>query len=727
MSTSDAEWVEALAEEVDAGEVVSLSPDTPAIESHRILNTAAAVPVAGDDRWDLSALNQDPGVSPVALVFTTPRATGVVYHPERIETLKRIAYLLINRRVPATVAMAPDSKPGSPYVPAPSVYQTLRALRRFMEWAEAIAEAEVLADCTPALMDQYANALAQRDIEDQSVRASLYPLWRLSQMAKWLPSQDQLPVPSWKWDTPGTGRVQVDPDGSAFAVIDPEVLDPLLTWSLAYVRDFSRDLLPARDLVRNRLASARPVSEEEVGAWMRDYLQQTGHRIPLDPQLPRPTPALHYLSYLSGIDYTSLRVWWDTHRKRRPLIIRDRDLRCDLGVTVTATLHDGLPWADDIEFYDVSKGNQTRGVNGARALRHLQTACFIVLAYLSGCRPQELRTLEREGCIIEVPAPEPGGITGYLVRGTLRKGQESGGTSEKWATIKPGADAAHLASRLAEDSRWLFPGPDGKPISTVRINARIDDFIKHVNNLPLQDRLPGAFRIGGDQEPDVTTRQFRRTASWNILNQPDGEFALGNQYKQASTTLGRDGYASMRNAGVTKMMDADAAAVHRATLVSVSEAILNGAGVSGPSADRLIAAAQLAQPLRAVYVAPAALAEILSDADAQVYDNPSQHSLCVYVPARAKCAGTDDAPDRGSCVRNCTCHARTDIQMDVLAKEAERNRIEAESPLTPEPLRVRLLQVAEQAEQDVDQHHRERRYLPIVEVTNQAGGVSDGD
>ena len=86
-----------------------------------------------------------------------------------------------------------------------------------------------------------------------------------------------------------------------------------------------------------------------------------------------------------------------------------------------------------------------------------------------------------------------------------------------------------------------------------------------------------------------------------------------------------------------------------------------------------------------------------------------------------------EAPAEGGLTSETARINGPDIQMDVLAKEAERNRIEAESPLTPEPLRVRLLQVAEQAEQDVDQHHRERRYLPIVEVTNQAGGVSDGD
>lgn len=164
-------------------------------------------------------------------------------------------------------------------------------------------------------------------------------------------------------------------------------------------------------------------------------------------------------------------------------------------------------------------------------------------------------------------------------------------------------------------------------------------------------------------------------------------------------------------------MSAEAAKAHQATLVAVSEAILGGAGVSGPSADALIRAAELAVPLRASYVPPQTLKRILQDTDAQVFDNPSQHSLCVYVPSRAKCAGTDADPDRGACVSTCANHARTDIQIDRLADEAAQHRSEAASPLTPEPVRLRLLQVAERAERLVSEHERTRRYLPIVDVT----------
>lgn len=727
MSSAEAEWVEILAAEVEHAGVLVLRPDQPIIEGHRVADVDEEIAVVGDDRWDLSAMGRTPGVPRITLTFATERKTGVAYRRDRAETLKRIAYLVINRRVPATVALAPDGR-GAEYTSAIGVREVTYALRRFMEWAEEHFGAETLADCTPALMDQYATTLAQRGLTDSAVHAALHPLWRVSQMAKWLPPPDRLSTPSWKWDTPGAGQVRVDPPGSAFPVIEPEVLDPLLTWALAFVRDFARDILGARDLAAERLAAAQPATKKEVAAWLWRYVDQTGNRLPIVPFAPKPTVALHYLSYLSAIDHQSLRAWFAGRGKARAAIVRDPDLRCPLGASITGALHDGLPWTDDLDFHDVAHGGGLNGWQGARVLQHLQTACFIVLAFLSGCRPQELLTLSREGCIEEVPPPEPGGIVGYLLRGTVRRGREPGGDDAQWATIKPGADAVAIAAVLAEGSPWLFPDATGnQPMRTTVMNSHMDEFTAYVNALPLQGRLPDAFRIGdGVDGTSVTTRQFRRTSAWYIESQPEGEFALGVQYQHVSTTLGRDGYASVRNVGVQKMMNAEAAAAQRNTLVAVSEAILGGAGVSGPSAERLMAAAQLAAPLRAQYVTPQTLKQILSDTNAKVYDNPRQHSLCVYVPARAKCAGTDDEPDRGACAADCTCHARTDVQMNRLAAEIAQWRAEAESPLAPEPVRTRLLQVADSGQRQLDEHNRTRRFLPIVDVTAARKEGSDG-
>ena len=67
--------------------------------------------MVGEDRWDLSAMGRTPGDARVSLMFAdTARTRGRVnYDPGRAGTLKRIAYLLINKRVPATVAMAPGN------------------------------------------------------------------------------------------------------------------------------------------------------------------------------------------------------------------------------------------------------------------------------------------------------------------------------------------------------------------------------------------------------------------------------------------------------------------------------------------------------------------------------------------------------------------------------------------------------------------------------------------
>ena len=61
-----------------------------------------------------------------------------------------------------------------------------------MEWAEEQYRAETLSDCTTAVMDQYAHTSFRKRSADSTVRNSLHPLYRLSQMAKWLPPADRL-------------------------------------------------------------------------------------------------------------------------------------------------------------------------------------------------------------------------------------------------------------------------------------------------------------------------------------------------------------------------------------------------------------------------------------------------------------------------------------------------------------------------------------------------------
>jgi len=284
--------------------------------------------------------------------------------------------------------------------------------------------------------------------------------------------------------------------------------------------------------------------------------------------------------------------------------------------------------------------------------------------------------------------------------------------------------AAEVARRVHSDPTYLFPGTNvADAIGHSTMAQRVAQMIDWADSLMTANDWPEAHRIVHNKGDYWDLAGFRRTTAWHIRRQPGGEAALALQFKHLSTSLG-DGYASVADVGVRRVMDRAEREAHDEVMADLTNVLIHGTHVSGPAAQRLIEAAQVEHPLEANFITERE-ARRITDGGARVFDNPSAYSLCVFQPRFAKCltpsddpSETDqDAPDRGSCQASCACHARTDAQIERLRVEVAQHRREASNPLLPEPLAVRLHQVAERKTAQISDHERTAVFISLDTLT----------
>lgn len=225
---------------------------------------------------------------------------------------------------------------------------------------------------------------------------------------------------------------------------------------------------------------------------------------------------------------------------------------------------------------------------------YVRTACWIVIAYLSGMRDMEVRELSRDCAFTEVGAD---GRTRYKIRGCVYKGRKISGDEADWVVLDVVHQAVNVLKRLNDDPTHLF----GYRVGDVagygiprNMIAALNNFRDHVNDLfsttdgpyiplPLsgshgdmpnneaeeteagadEGSPPEADEVSGEMadEPlpwSFNSSQFRRTLAWHIANQPFGVVAGTRQYKHASFAI-FEGYAGTSASGFADEVAADKA------------------------------------------------------------------------------------------------------------------------------------------------------------------------
>lgn len=700
------------------------------IRAHRVDDATADIAAFDDNIWPLTALPATAGAGRVSpLNFTDlDTAWGTV--------AKWLAHCWINYPTPTELRDGPNSR----HVDYPSpmtVRQRVAYLITNIQWLreQGVTEPGDVDDdhITDLVLHLTAAGTSPATVDR-----------RLDVFRHWAAAVDHLPEEirlhaDLHVDVPSSVRRQVSGENRTRR-IRQATMGPLLWWSTRMVDEYGDVSLELLDLVRdprepstpgnarntNRDATTGRLVADTTGesriARARKFIDDaitSGDPLPAwrEEQI-----AYAYIEWLHGLNSNALY----TAVTERADEIRVA-LRSDCPVRDASQMPDGL--SAFAGYYDLAGTDKS----WPRLARLLQTACLINVAYLTGMRPDEVRRL-RPGCSEVVVLP--GGAARHLIRGTVTKASETadgvraGSRVEEpavWATIPAATRSLDLADRLrarfAPDSEWLFNNPfptsDGQPMLASDAAAReIAFFLDTINSRDGGEPQDGFPTIPTDTHGAITLRRFRRTLAWYVRNQPQGEVTLGIQYQHVGTVVG-SGYAAVGSAGWTDLLDEEGLETRRRVAETLREQFLEGAGISGPAAARAAGAIAEFDAAGAAYMPESDVRRLLTAPGMTIYDNPVNLSLCVYDPDQALCErvvavpGRTADPDLLGCRSGCSNRAMTDAQADLLESRAADTRRQADA--APTPLRNRLLRAAEEMDERVAQHRRNRVVPTVLE------------
>ncbi|TBO58594.1 hypothetical protein EYS09_16665 [Streptomyces kasugaensis] len=190
-----------------------------------------------------------------------------------------------------------------------------------------------------------------------------------------------------------------------------------------------------------------------------------------------------------------------------------------------------------------------------RLARLLSTACFIVIAYLSGACPGEVLSLRR-GCLREEPE------TGMLLVGGLyyknavdadgNKIPQGAERADPWVVVAPVARAIEVLERL-HSSELLFPTyieSYCRPTTRLGTARDVQSAAEDITGLTQWinaycARFDRADAIPDDRHSTLAPSRFRRTLAWFIRRRPRGLVAAAIQYGHVHVQM-LQGYANPR-------------------------------------------------------------------------------------------------------------------------------------------------------------------------------------
>ncbi|HAO41474.1 MAG: integrase [Afipia sp.] len=394
-----------------------------------------------------------------------------------------------------------------------------------------------------------------------------------------------------------------------------EVIAPLLAWSIRYVTEFAPDIFAAREeLDRLEAHCAKLVRSDQVldrkqrrGRQRRrlsDYFERrrreergvpiwgTAHNgtVLRHPETGDVSPPVnsHLLHLHIGIDARAESRMHIQLASGAPDLI-DAAIR-QLGVEtggmdtcISLLPETGLPWRPRFDAKTL-----------AQEERMLQSAAYILCAYLTGMRDCEVQAMQR-GCLA-ISRSEDGLIMRHRVRSVAYKGKSSHGEAADWVTIEPVAKAIGVLERLsfqaasARGLTTLWPVLAAKSVCKDHLSAEIvrqlNLYRDHLNELFGTINEPVIPNSSEGKPWRITTRQFRRTIAWHIANRPFGTIAGMIQYKHASVAA-FEGYAGSSKSGFRAEVENQRALGQLDDLLVYFDERQVGSTLSGPAAPRI--------------------------------------------------------------------------------------------------------------------------------------------
>jgi integrase len=676
--------------------------------------------VFSDDRWHLTPAVFEESTKAISLAFATVPA------PLRLQ-LKHLAWNLLNYQGDQVLHYY---RVGGQQPAVRTVKVIVQHAQPFTVWLEARGITR-FTDVTASDLDLYADHVRASQVSIGTAAGLLNAVRWLWSRRLVLPEDARLPAdPPWAGESisdlvgaPPRQAVNLTPR------IHPEVMEPLLLWALRFVEDFSGDIIAA-------FANYTLLFSRTPGAW-RQGLEPPPVRTPM-----RISTDLRLLldAYRdNGLPLPGQRLPDGTVRPNRYHLGRllkcspSALLRSDYLEVIAAS---GLPIADDAYLsYDTSGSLDGRPwldkpITYAQApvlARHLQTACFVIVAYLSGARPGEVLALRR-GCISRDRASDLWLMTGKHAKGVVdadgNKKPDGELREDPWVVVEPVARAAAVLERL-HDSPLLFPTTlavsgrartlgtrVGGSRTDAMISKDISRLISWINEYCLARGHREVIPPDRSGRPLAASR-FRRTLAWFIVRRPRGLVAAAIQYGHIQTRVTL-GYSGTYQSGFPDELSFEQWLFHIDQLVEAEQRLTEGEHVSGPAAatykQRVHTGATryAGRVLRTTREAR----DLLANPHIQIVKGTGM--TCVPDPKRALCRMHTDqdskrfTPDISDCRSGCPNIARTDTDIAEVRQQAARLREITKDPLAPAIRHERELAELGRLESIIAQHRESR-------------------
>lgn len=555
----------------------------------------------GDPSWDLgpAVFRENVRRCHVTVHF------GAVEDVSVREALRELLYARLNIDLPGHRKIL---SPGS-------VRQVFNRARRFFEFVRDELGVVDLRRVDQPLLDRYA-----RHLKADRARRPVIVTHLLEVPFDLYAYRDDLPSGGLSFQ-PWAGRLAARVAGyrqvreNRTPRIPETIISPLLAWSIRYVTEFAADIFAARQemdrleahcaaLIEQDSVLERQDRRRQQRKRLEDYfgrLRSEGRGVPIwgtahngiflrHPETGDLSPPVnsHLLHLHIGIDARAEKRMHVQLASGAPDLI-DAALR-DLGVEaggmdtpISILPETGKPWRPRFDAKTL-----------AAEERMLQSAAYILCAYLTGMRDCEVQAMQR-GCL-SLTRSEDGMIMRHRVRSVAYKGKSTQGEPAEWITIELVAKAVEVLERLsfrvasARGLTTLWPVLIARPVCKDHLSAEIvrqlNRFRDHQNDLFGTPDSPAIPNGPGGQPWRITTRQFRRTIAWHIANRPFGTIAGMIQYKHASVAA-FEGYAGSSRSGFRAEVENQRSLGQLDDLLIYFDERQAGATLSGPAAARI--------------------------------------------------------------------------------------------------------------------------------------------
>jgi hypothetical protein len=671
------------------------------------------IPRYGDTRWSFLAMSENPSAADDVINWDR-------FPAELREPFRHAAWVLAREPLSAD-ELSRHGPAMRSRLSSGSIYRSVRDWRKFALWMLERGITSLAAVTVEDLTDYSVYLAKTARLARNTCIQHLVALTRLHLYSTaYLPAEHQLAEPPWLTEGMDDYLPAASPVGeNVTEPLTPATMGPLLVWAMRVVENFSPDILAAHRErgrmieVAEQMAQVPGKGKDTLTAYL-ERVKRTGAPIPSRAGKSDRELATLYIAGLVGCSHERAHAVF-AHNSRWRKLMEANPGPCPVGGPVTGMLG-GKPWQESIEFDEVPT-----------LIRHMVTACFVVIAYLTGMRPGEVLGLE-VGCC---PEPDTGADAArrHLIHGRqFKTARDEDGNhlsagvvrEAPWVAIPPVVKAIRVLEDLVGEG-LLFdavvhdprsPGRrGGRSLATTTVANRMERFVGWINKLAASHGREAEL-IPPDPHIRVGIGRFRRTLAWHIARQPGGLVALAVQYGHMRTLIS-EGYGSRSRGGIHDLLDFETARSVAEHLSDVHEALQDGVGVSGPAARRLInSAAQEHHRFGGMVTTVRQARNLLADPTLNVFENKQSYLICNYDQSKALChpgrGGKNEAPSLDRCRSTCANIARTDSHARQLEQAATRLLAQAESAVVPTPVADRLREKAAELRALAERHDRDR-------------------